>query len=121
MQRPRDVVLAFQAAVGKGDFSAARKLVQDNLEFQGPFDTFHKADDYLHALQKLGSIVERVDIKKVFEDGNDVSLFCDLVTKAVGTSFVAEWYQVKDGKIASVRAVFDARPFAAMFAKGPAS
>jgi len=53
----------------------------------------------------------------VFEDGNEVSLFYDLKTKAVGTSFVAEWYKVKDGKIASVRVVFDARPFAAMFAK----
>jgi hypothetical protein len=34
-----------------------------------------------------------------------------------GTAFVCEWYQVKGEKIADVRIVFDARPFAAMFAK----
>jgi hypothetical protein len=34
-----------------------------------------------------------------------------------GTAFVCEWYQVKGEKIADVRVVFDARPFAAMFAK----
>lgn len=88
--------------------------MRDNLEFRGPIDTFHKADDYLHAIQKLSAIVEGVDILRVFEDGNDVSLFCDLKTKTVGTSFVAEWYQVKNDKIASVRVAFDARPFAAM-------
>jgi hypothetical protein len=100
-----------QEAVGKKDFSAARKLLQDNLEFRGPIDTFHKADDYLHAIQKLSAIVEGVDILRAFEDGNEVSVFCDLKTKTVGAAFIAEWYKVKDGKIASVRVVFDARPF----------
>jgi limonene-1,2-epoxide hydrolase len=117
MPKSQETVLAFQKAVGQKDFAAARKLLQDNLEFQGPIDTFHKADDYLHAIQKLSAIVEGVDILKVFEDGNDVSLFYNLKTKNVGTSFVAEWYKVKDGRIASVHAVFDARPFAAVFAK----
>lgn len=121
MPKPHEIVLAFQEAIGHKDFAAARKLMQDNLEFRGPIDTFHKADDYLHAIQKLSAIVEGVDILKVFEDGNDVSLFCDLKTKPVGTSFVAEWYKVNEGKIASVRVVFDARPFAAMFAKGTGS
>jgi len=117
MAKSQEIVLAYQQAVGKKDFQAARKLLHDTLEFHGPIETFHKADDYLHAIQKLSAIVEGVDILKVFEDGNDVSLFCDLKTKALGISFVAEWYKVKDGKIASVRVVFDARPFAAMFAK----
>lgn len=85
MPKPHEIVLAFQEAIGHKDFAAARKLMQDNLEFRGPIDTFHKADDYLHAIQKLSAIVEGVDILKVFEDGNDVSLFCDLKTKPVGT------------------------------------
>ena len=117
MPKAQETVLAFQKAVGQKDFAGARKLLQDNLEFRGPLDTFHKADDYLHAIQKLSAIVEGMDILKVFEDGNDVSLFYDLKTKVAGTSFAAELYKVNGGKIASVRVVFDARPFAAMFAK----
>lgn len=58
---------------------------------------------------------------KVFEDGDDVSLFCDIKTKVAGTSFLAEWYKVSEDKIASVRVVFDARPFAAMFANATGS
>ena len=33
----------------------------------------------------------------------------------IPTAPVAEWYKVRDGKIASMQAFFDARPFAAMF------
>ena len=33
----------------------------------------------------------------------------------IPTAAVAEWYAVRDGKIASMQAFFDARPFAAMF------
>lgn len=117
MSKPHETVLALQQAIGSKDFTSARRLLKDNLEFRGPIDTFHKADDYLHSIQKLSAIVEGVDILKVFEDGDDVGLFCDLKTKVAGTSFVAEWYKVSDGKIASVRVAFDARPFAAMFAK----
>jgi hypothetical protein len=48
-----------------------------------------------------------------------VNVLCELVMKAPAppATFVSEWYRVKDGKIASVRVVFDARPFAAMFGK----
>jgi len=117
MASSKDVVLAYHKAADNKDFAGARQLLHDNLEFSGPFDTFHAADDYMHAIQKLSMIVERVDIKKVFEDGSDVAMFCDLVTKVAGTSFVAEWYQVKNGKIANIKVLFDARPFAAMFAQ----
>lgn len=113
MAKPKEIVLTFQQAIGKKDFQAARTLLQGTLEFRGPIHTCHKADDYLHAMQKLSAIVEGVDILSVFEEGNDVGLFCDLKTKTFGTSFVGERCKVNDGKIGSVRVVFDARLFAA--------
>ena len=97
---------------------------RDNMEasnlptFQGPLDTFNKADDYLEALKKLASIIQRIDLKKVFVDGDDVCVLYDMVTNTpAGTAFIAEWYQVKGGKITALRAVFDARPFAALFGR----
>jgi len=61
-------------------------------------------------------MVKRVDMKKVFVNGNDVCALYELVTSTqAGTAFIAEWYQVEGAKIASIRVVFDARPFAAMF------
>jgi hypothetical protein len=36
----------------------------------------------------------------------------DLNTKIAPKSFVSEWFRVKGDRIASIRVVFDARPFA---------
>ncbi len=111
-----EVVQAYMQALGGGDMAAARKYLHDVFSFSGPFDTFDKPEPYLEALKKLHSMVKRVDMKKIFVDGNDVCALYDLVTNTqAGTAFIAEWYQVKSDKIASIRVVFDARPFAAMF------
>ena len=116
MANAGQVVQGFMGAMGKGDFAAARKYLHENLSFRGPIDAFDKPEPYLQALEKLHKMVERVDMKKMFVDGNDVCLLYDLVTNTPdGTSFVCEWMQVKDEKIAAIRVVFDARPFAAMF------
>jgi len=114
----REIVESYQAALGKGDFVTARTLMQDNMTFQGPLDTFNTADQYLESLKRLASIIQRIDLKKVFVDGDDVCVLYDMVTNTpAGTAFIVEWYQVKGGKIASMRAVFDARPFAVLFGR----
>ena len=118
MANPLTIVQQFQQALGKGDFTAARHLLHDNLSFRGPIDTFHEPEPYLEALKKLQPITQRIDILKMFADGNDVCVLRDVVTNTpIGTAFICEWYQVKREKIADVRIVFDSRPFAAMFAK----
>jgi len=118
MSNPLNVIPQFQQAIGKGDFTVARQLLEDNLSFRGPIDTFHKPEPYLEALKKLQPIIQRIDVLKMFADGNDVCVLCDMVTNSpIGTAFVCEWYQVKGEKISAVRVVFDARPFAAMFGK----
>ena len=110
------VVEKYKQAFGSGDVAGARSLLADDLHFQGPFDEFHNADDYLQSLAKLAPIVKGTDVKKVLADGDDVVTIYDLRTNTpAGTSAIAEWATVKDGKIAELRAYFDARPFAAMF------
>jgi hypothetical protein len=118
MTTPLEVAQSFKVAMGKGDLTAARKLMRDDMTFKGPFDSFDKPEPYLEALKRLASIVERVDVKKVFADGDDVCMLYDMVTKSpAGTAFISEWLTVKDGRVAAIRTVFDARPFAAMFGK----
>lgn len=110
------VVNDYQQALGKGDFDAARRCLHDNLSFRGPIDTFSSPEPYLESLKKLHHIIQRIDMKKIFVDGNDACVLYDMVTNTpAGTAFIAEWYQVKGDRIAEIRVVFDARPFAAMF------
>ena len=116
MTSAKEIVEAYKAAIGRGDFTAARALLHDDLVFQGPIDSFNRADDYIAASKQLANIIQRIDVKKVFVDGDDVCVLYDMVTNTpAGTAFIVEWYQVRGDKIAALQAVFDARPFAAMF------
>ena len=72
MAKPADIVQQFMGALGKGDFVAARRYLGDHLSFQGPIDTFQKPEPYLKSLKKLYPIIERVDMKKMFVDGDSV-------------------------------------------------
>src|SRR5579871_6262815 len=110
------VVQEYMQAIGRGDTASARKCMHSDFWFKGPIDTFRAPEPYLEALAKLHKIVKRVEMKKVFVDRPDVCALYDLVTNTpAGTAFVAEWYRVKEDRIASIQVVFDARPFAAMF------
>ena len=105
----------FFAAWTSKDFDRARALLRDDLSFQGPIDTFGDADSYLRAIQGLSQIVTGVERRKIFVDGDDVCVIYDLKTAPVPNTPTAEWYHVRDGKIASIRVFFDARPFAPLF------
>jgi hypothetical protein len=64
------------------------------------------ADAYFKDMERMRL---KYDAKKVFADGNDVCLFYDLAISGL-TIFGCAWYQVANGKIRSLRVVFDPRP-----------
>ncbi len=104
----------FRQATGSGDFASARQLLRDNLSFRGPIGAFDTADAFIEAWKTLPMVVERVEVRKIFADGADVCVLFDLLTSTPAASaLVAEWYSVADDRIAMMRAIFDARPFAA--------
>jgi SnoaL-like domain len=119
--KPLEVVQKFQGAMANDDWAGARACLDDRLSFSGPFEKLDRPEPYLASLKRLHPIVERVDMKHVFVDGNDVCLWYDLVTNSpAGTALVVEWHHVDGDKIRSIQVVFDARPFAPMFAQAGA-
>lgn len=120
MPNAGEILKKFYAAVVRKDIAAARTHLGDDLLFVGLFETYRTAEEYIAALTKLLQVVVRLDVKKIIAEGNDVAVFFELETKApaAATTLVAEWHQVKNGKIAHVESAFDGRPFAAMFAGG---
>jgi SnoaL-like domain len=114
----KDVVMGYQAAMGKGDMKAARAFLADDLSFRGPLDTFHAAGPYLEALQRLAPMIVRIEPKRMFFDGDEAALFYDLVTNSpAGTAPCAEYYKVAGNKITHIQVYFDARPFAPLMGK----
>jgi hypothetical protein len=117
MKNTGDILGQFYAAVTKRDLAEAKRYLADDLVFIGLFETYRSADEYLAALTGLLSVTVRLDIKKIISEGDDGAIFFELETKAPaeGTVLVAEWHQLRNGKIFHVESAFDGRPYAAMF------
>jgi hypothetical protein len=112
-----EVLTNFYSAVINRDFAKARGYLKDDLVFDGLFETYRSADQYLGALKGLMGITERLEVKKVVAEGKDAAVFFELQTRAPAeaTVLVAELHEFEDGKIAHVRSAFDGRPYEAMF------
>jgi ketosteroid isomerase-like protein len=116
---PAEIAEQYFNAWTSKDFDAARSLLADDLSFTGPLETLDNADALVESLRGLAQIVTGADRRGLLADGEQVCVVYDLHTTPVPTSPVAEWYTVRDGKIVSMQAFFDARPFAAMFGQPP--
>ena len=113
-----EILKQFYGAVARRDLASARACLADDLEFVGLFETYRGPDEYLKALAGLLNVTVRLDVKEIVAENNDAAVFFELETKApaAATTFVAEWHQIKNGKISRVQSAFDGRPFEAMFA-----
>jgi len=109
---PRAVSTKCLRAWTTGDLETTRSLLADDVTFVGPLATTHGVDEYIEGIGHMAEIVEGAIEKKVIVDGEDVCIVYDLITTSAGTIPTAGWYHVHDGKIDSVRAFFDSRPFA---------
>ena len=117
MDNAGNVLREFYAAVEKRDLKAARVCLADNMVFESLFQSYLSADEYMKTFAGLLQITVRLDVKTIVGQGNDAAVFFELETKAPAEArvLVAEWHQVKDGKIFHARSAFDGRPYEAMF------
>ena len=115
MTGPAETVEQYFNAWTSKDFEKARSLLHDDLSFKGPIETLDGADALIESVKGLAQIVTGAERRALLEQGDQVVVIYDLHTVPIPTAPVAEWYTVRDGKIVSMQAFFDARPFAAMF------
>ena len=117
MENAGQVLRKFYDAVLRRALAAARACLADDMIFEGLFETYPSADQYMKTFAGLLQITTRLDVKKIIGEGNDAAIFFELQTKAPAeaTVLVAEWHQTRDGKIVHARSAFDGRPYAAMF------
>jgi SnoaL-like protein len=102
----REVVLSCVKAINDEDFNLARQFVSNDLSFVGALGSRQGAEAYFSDMERMRL---KYDVKKVFADEQDVCLFYDLSISGK-TIFVSAWYRVEDGKICSLKVVFDPRP-----------
>jgi limonene-1,2-epoxide hydrolase len=109
----KEIVMEFVQALERKDFKTIRSYMSDNISVVAPgpenLISFNKAEPYATYLEHAN--LPPFDIKKEFEDSNDVCLLYEITyRKPPVTTFVCGWFHVNDdGKISSIRYVADIR------------
>jgi len=106
MSTSGNTVKSFLKALNDEDFGTARTFLNDDVKFIGVMGTRDGADTYIGDMAKMKF---KYNILKVFEDGNDVSVFYD-IDMGGPTIFSSGWYQLSNGKISVMKVLFDPRP-----------
>ena len=100
--------MAFLKALNDLDLVSARSFLDDQVTFYAPDGApVHGAKAYVDGWKPLGL---KYEIKKAFSDAEDVCVLYDIrFSKPAVTLFACGWYHVMDGKISSIRVIFDPR------------
>jgi ketosteroid isomerase-like protein len=105
----RQIVTNYHNAWTRGDLETARSYLADDLDFVGSLDTFSRADDFVAALGMFRQMLRDTTLIQSFfaEKGAALLYDCNTMTPA-GVIRTAEFFTTAEGKIASIRLVFDA-------------
>lgn len=118
---PLCVVEGYLAARDAYDYERARTFLADSgFCFQSPIACFDSADSFIQYSALAGGIVQSVERRRAFADGRDV---CHFLTYRIQISEkqsveVAQWAQVRDGRIVRIEAIFDATAYRMLFPNG---
>ena len=121
--RPDQVAHAYLDAIKARDFERARHyLADDRFSQRSPIGVFQDADAYVADMSRVGAILEGIEHRHTFVDGNDVCLVVNYVTRMDGRQVtpVVHWMHVDGDKIRSIETFFDARGYDDMYPEGPA-
>jgi hypothetical protein len=106
-QDAEQMVLDLIGAINSEDFATARVLVWDNFTFDGVMGKRESADAYFADLPKMKM---QYSVIQSFAKGLDVCVLSDLKQGDKPEIFCCSWYRLRQGKIASLKVVFDPRP-----------
>jgi hypothetical protein len=115
MTDPKTLALTYLDAVGKKELGRLQGLLAPDLAFRGPSMTRSTAREFVAALERLGAIHVRNDVKRVFVDGDEVCVIYDFVTDTpAGALPTIEWLRVEGGRICSIDLFYDRVPWKAV-------
>lgn len=115
---PRQIVDAYLDAIAACDFRRARAWLSDGrFSNRSPISRFYSADAYVADISRVGAILEGIERRKTFVDGNQVCVILNYITRMDRRQVtpVVHWMCVDEGRIASIETFFDAREYAAYF------
>ncbi len=117
---PEDTVAAFLDAIEARDFEAARKYLSDTrFTYSSPVSRTDNADTFIIIISRIGPILESIERRRTFTDGNEVCSILKYRTtmEAIEEVPVVQLATVLTGKITALEVFFDASEYNKMFAE----
>jgi len=103
---------------GKARHLEVRDLLTDDFTFRDPLMSADSADEYVEQLRSLGDEIEMyAEVREIVGEGDVVAALIDFQGPG-GTMQYAQWFTMRDGKIARLEVIYDPRPFLEMGAEG---
>jgi limonene-1,2-epoxide hydrolase len=110
-ENPKIIATTYFDAWKAKDFDTLRSVLADDVTFRGPLGTADGAEECLQGLRGMSQMITDIVIHKIFVDGSDVLTWYDLHTTEADPAPTANWSHLENGKITTIQATFDARPF----------
>ncbi|MBD3225581.1 MAG: hypothetical protein GF313_12705 [Caldithrix sp.] len=96
---------------GKARHTQVREFLTDDFTFRGPLMSANNADEYIDRLSQMGDELEiYADVCNIVAEGHAVAALVDF-HGPVGNMRYAQWFTMRDGKIAELEVIYDPRPF----------
>ncbi len=115
---PQKIVHAYLDAIGARDFERAREyLSNEHFSFRGPIADFDSADRFIADASHVAPILEGIEWRKTFVDGDQVCDILIFITRfsALTRTSVVHWATVENGKINSIEVFFDTQAYTKLF------
>ena len=115
---PEKVFSDFLDAFEARDFELLRRYLSDSrFSYRSPVSSYASADSFVANIARIGPILERIERRMLFVEGNTVCGILNLKTTMEGLRLVpvVQLATVTDGKIVELEAFFDATAYNRMF------
>jgi hypothetical protein len=106
---PKTIAATYIESWEAADVDRLRSILADDISFRGPLAEVSGADEYASSISGLFAATEKIEVHKVWVDGDDVLTWFDLHMPGAPATPVAQWCHVQDGKVTGVQVTFDPR------------
>jgi len=114
---PAEVVDAYFDAMAARDFDRLRTCLADSgFSHRSPIAAIRDADTYAAYISRVGPVLEGLDRRRTFVDGDEVCAILDyrMRLSEVMVIPVVVWFRVAEGRIYSIETFFDATEYRRM-------
>lgn len=118
MSGTETLVKSYLAALAARDFDLARTfLAERGFKYTSPITSFDEANRFIQHISTIGPILDRLIVHKCMVNGNEAIVIVDTTLSFNGyVSYrSAMLFNVVDGRIRAIEAIFDASDYHRMF------